>query len=176
MASAMGVARMPTQGSWRPKVSTVAGLPARSMLALGLRMELVGLIAISATMSWPVAGTLMVEPTESESQEELDRFITAMRSIRREIQAIIDGEVAYEDSVLHHAPFTAASVSATQWPYAFSREEAAWPVASLYRAKYFPPVRRIDEAYGDRNLVCSCPAPEAFDISGDHAPDPTGSL
>ncbi|WPF65481.1 aminomethyl-transferring glycine dehydrogenase [Corynebacterium sp. 22KM0430] len=121
------------------------------------------------TLAFPVAGTLMVEPTESESQEELDRFIAAMRSIRREIQAIIDGSVAYEDSVLHHAPFTAASVSGTHWPYAFSREEAAWPVASLYRAKYFPPVRRIDEAYGDRNLVCSCPAPEAFDISLDGA-------
>ncbi|KQB86798.1 aminomethyl-transferring glycine dehydrogenase [Corynebacterium lowii] len=123
------------------------------------------------TLAFPVAGTLMVEPTESESQEELDRFIEAMRSIRREIQTIINGGIAYEDSVLHHAPFTAASVSRNEWPYAFSREEAAWPVASLYRAKYFPPVRRIDEAYGDRNLVCSCPAPEAFDFttSGDAA-------
>ncbi|WP_227658935.1 MULTISPECIES: aminomethyl-transferring glycine dehydrogenase [unclassified Corynebacterium] len=120
------------------------------------------------TLAFPVAGTLMVEPTESESKEELDRFVDALRSIRREIQAIIDGSVTYRDSVLYHAPFTAASVASSEWPYAFSREEAAWPVDSLYRNKYFPPVRRIDEAYGDRNLVCSCPAPEAFDISPDN--------
>lgn len=120
------------------------------------------------TLAFPVAGTLMVEPTESEDIAELDRFIEAMRSIRREIQAVIDGSVAYQDSVLHHAPFTARSVSGDAWPYAFTREEAAWPVASLGRTKYFPPVRRIDEAYGDRNLVCSCPPPEAFALT-----DPT---
>ncbi|MDK8894421.1 aminomethyl-transferring glycine dehydrogenase [Corynebacterium sp. MSK006] len=119
------------------------------------------------TLAFPVAGTLMVEPTESEDLGELDRFITAMRSIRAEIQEIIDGEVSHEESVLAQAPFTAAAVGADEWPHPFTRRQAAWPVDSLYRDKYFPPVRRIDEAYGDRHLVCSCPPPEAFDISGD---------
>ena len=117
------------------------------------------------TLAFPVAGTLMVEPTESEDLGELDRFIEAMRTIRAEIQEIIDGEVSYEGSVIHHAPFTAESVGADAWEFSFSREKAAWPVKSLRHSyKYFPPVRRIDEAYGDRNLVCSCPPPEAFDI------------
>ena len=117
------------------------------------------------TLAFPVAGTLMVEPTESEDLGELDRFIEAMRTIRAEIQEIIDGEVSYEGSVIHHAPFTAESIGSDTWEYAFSREKAAWPVKSLRHSyKYFPPVRRIDEAYGDRNLVCSCPPPEAFDI------------
>ncbi len=119
------------------------------------------------TLSFPVAGTLMTEPTESEDLGELDRFITAMRSIRAEIQEIIDGKVAYEDSVIHHAPFTAETVAADEWPYEFTRTQAAYPVDSLRTNKYFPPVRRIDEAYGDRNLVCSCPPPEAFDIAAD---------
>ncbi|WP_295804548.1 aminomethyl-transferring glycine dehydrogenase [uncultured Corynebacterium sp.] len=117
------------------------------------------------TLSFPVAGTLMVEPTESEDLGELDRFIEAMRSIRAEIQEIIDGQVAYEDSVIHHAPFTAEAVSDDEWDFTFTRQQAAYPVASLRRGKYFPPVRRIDEAYGDRNLVCSCPPPEAFDYT-----------
>ncbi|CAM3145761.1 aminomethyl-transferring glycine dehydrogenase [Corynebacterium gottingense] len=117
------------------------------------------------TLSFPVAGTLMVEPTESEDLAELDRFVEAMRSIHGEIQEIIDGRVAYESSVLHHAPFTAHSVVRSDWPYEFSREQAAYPVDRLVHAKYFPPVRRIDEAYGDRNLVCACPPPEAFGIN-----------
>ena len=117
------------------------------------------------TLAFPVAGTLMVEPNESEDLGELDRFIEAMRTIRAEIQEIIDGEVSYEGSVIHHAPFTAESIGSDTWEFAFSREKAAWPVKSLRHSyKYFPPVRRIDEAYGDRNLVCSCPPPEAFDI------------
>ncbi|GAB2504540.1 Glycine dehydrogenase (decarboxylating) [Corynebacterium atrinae] len=119
------------------------------------------------TLAFPVAGTLMVEPTESENLAELDRFIEAMRSIRAEIQEIIDGRVAYDDSVLHHAPYTAWSVSRNEWDHSFSREQAAWPVAGLHRAKFFPPVRRLNEAYGDRNLVCSCPPPEAFDFHAD---------
>ncbi|MDO4760867.1 MAG: aminomethyl-transferring glycine dehydrogenase [Corynebacterium sp.] len=117
------------------------------------------------TLSFPVAGTLMVEPTESEDKAELDRFIEAMRSIRAEIQQVADGEIAYEDCVVHHAPFTADSVVTDSWEYAFSREQAAFPVASLRRgSKYFPPVRRLDEAFGDRNFACSCPPPEAFEI------------
>ena len=120
------------------------------------------------TLSFPVAGTLMVEPTESEDLGELDRFIEAMRSIRAEIQEIIDGQVAYEDSVIHHAPFNAESVAADEWDFTFTRQQAAYPVTSLRANKYFPPVRRIDEAYGDRNLVCTCPPPEAFDYSDEN--------
>lgn len=117
------------------------------------------------TLAFPVAGTLMVEPTESEDLAELDRFIVAMKTIRAEIQEIIDGAVAYEDSVIYHAPYTAEVVSRDDWPYSFSRQQAAYPVPSLRRHKYFPPVRRIEEAYGDRNLVCSCPPPEAFEFT-----------
>ena len=117
------------------------------------------------TLAFPVAGTLMVEPTESEDLGELDRFIQAMRSIRAEIQEIIDGRISYEESVIHHSPFNAEAVVADKWEYSFGREQAAYPVVSLRRNKYFPPVRRVDEAYGDRNLVCSCPPPEAFDFS-----------
>lgn len=117
------------------------------------------------TLAFPVAGTLMVEPTESEDLAELDRFVEALVSIRAEIQEIIDEKIAYADSVLRHSPYTAWSVSRSQWDYEFSREQAAWPVAGLPRVKYFPPVRRLNEAYGDRNLVCSCPPPEAFDLS-----------
>ncbi|WKD60742.1 Glycine dehydrogenase (decarboxylating) [Corynebacterium ciconiae DSM 44920] len=121
------------------------------------------------TLAFPVAGTLMVEPTESEDLAELDRFVEAMLVIRSEIQEIIDGEVAVEDSVIRKAPFTAASVVTDEWNEKFSREKAAFPVPGLRRDKYFPAVRRIDDAYGDRNLVCSCPPPEAFDIDTDHA-------
>ncbi|AWB84385.1 aminomethyl-transferring glycine dehydrogenase [Corynebacterium liangguodongii] len=116
------------------------------------------------TLAFPVAGTLMVEPTESEDLGELQRFIEAMRSIRAEIDEIASGKVEYEKSVIHNAPYTAYSVTREQWPYEFTREQAAYPVDGLIHAKYFPPVRRIDEAYGDRNLVCACPPPEAFDI------------
>lgn len=119
------------------------------------------------TLAFPVAGTLMVEPTESEDLGELDRFIAAMRQIRAEIQEIIEGKVSYEDSVIHHAPFTAESLVSDTWDYGFGREKAAYPVPTLRQNKYFPPVRRVDEAYGDRNLVCSCPPPEAFDYSTD---------
>ncbi|OEY04194.1 glycine dehydrogenase (aminomethyl-transferring) [Corynebacterium sp. BCW_4722] len=117
------------------------------------------------TLAFPVAGTLMVEPTESEDLGELDRFIEAMRSIRAEIQEIIDGRVEYEKSVVHNSPYTAHSVVRDEWPYEFTREQAAYPVEGLVRRKYFPPVRRIDEAFGDRNLQCACPPPEAFDIT-----------
>ncbi len=115
------------------------------------------------TMSWPVAGTLMVEPTESEDMAELDRFIDAMIGIRAEIAAVERGEIAAEASALRHAPHTAESVVADGWDHAYSRESAAFPVSALRRDKYFPPVRRIDNAYGDRHLVCSCPPPEDFE-------------
>ncbi|WBT08051.1 aminomethyl-transferring glycine dehydrogenase [Corynebacterium sp. SCR221107] len=122
------------------------------------------------TLSFPVAGTLMVEPTESEDLGELDRFITAMKTIREEIREIERGECAYEESVLAHAPFSAESVTTDEWDHSFTRAKAAYPVASLRGSrgnKYFPPVRRLNEAYGDRNFICSCPPPGAFDVDGD---------
>jgi len=109
------------------------------------------------TMSFPVPGTLMIEPTESESKAELDRFISAMVSIREEIHAVERGELDREDNPLKHAPHTAAVVTSDTWSHAYSRELAAWPVKSLLAAKYWSPVGRADNAYGDRNLVCSCP-------------------
>ncbi|HEX4868735.1 MAG TPA: aminomethyl-transferring glycine dehydrogenase [Acidimicrobiales bacterium] len=114
------------------------------------------------TMSFPVAGTLMVEPTESESLAELDRFVEAMLAIREEIAAVERGEVAHDDSPLAHAPHTAADLLVADWDRSYSREVAAYPVPGLREGKYWPPVGRIDGGYGDRNLVCSCPSPEAF--------------
>ena len=124
------------------------------------------------TLAFPVPGTLMVEPTESEDKGELDRFIEAMRTIRREIDEVIDGTVAEEDSVIRHAPYTAWSVTRDDFDDAvshghFTREKAAFPVPGLRRTKYFPPVRRIDNAYGDRHVACSCPPLEDFAITDD---------
>jgi glycine dehydrogenase len=114
------------------------------------------------TMSFPVAGTLMVEPTESESKAELDRFAEAMLAIRAEIAAIEAGDVRYEDSALAHAPHPAEDLMAAEWDRPYSREQAAYPGSGPRADKYWPPVSRIDGGYGDRNLMCSCPAPEAF--------------
>lgn len=116
------------------------------------------------TMAFPVPGTLMVEPTESEDLEEIERFVTAMMTIREEIAEIEDENVAIEDSVLRHAPHTVADVVASDWDRAYSVEQAAFPVPTLRVDKYFTPVSRIDQAGGDRNLVCSCPPPEAFEL------------
>ncbi|MFG3342060.1 aminomethyl-transferring glycine dehydrogenase [Glycomyces sp. NPDC048151] len=113
------------------------------------------------TMSFPVAGTLMVEPTESEDLAELDRFIEAMIAIRAEIDAVASGQVAVEASALRAAPHTAAVVTGDEWGRAYSRAEAAWP-AGVGAGKYWPPVGRIDNAWGDRNLACTCPPIEAF--------------
>ena len=114
------------------------------------------------TMSFPVAGTLMVEPTESESKAELDRFVDAMIAIRGEIRAIQEGRADRTDNVLKHAPHTAAALTADRWTHAYRREDAAYPVPSLREAKYWPPVARIDNVYGDRHLFCSCiPLPQA---------------
>jgi glycine dehydrogenase len=108
------------------------------------------------TMSFPVPGTLMVEPTESEPLAELDRFVAAMIAIRDEIRAVEEGRADRTDNPLKHAPHTAAAVTANDWRHAYSREEAAFPVASLRAAKYWPPVARVDNVYGDRHLFCSC--------------------
>ncbi|HEX3749335.1 MAG TPA: aminomethyl-transferring glycine dehydrogenase [Streptosporangiaceae bacterium] len=114
------------------------------------------------TMSFPVAGTLMVEPTESEDLAELDRFCEAMISIRQEIERVEAGDYDRDDNPLKNAPHTAEMLLGTEWKHPYERSEAAYPVAGIRRAKYWPPVRRIDQAYGDRNLVCACPPPEAF--------------
>jgi len=108
------------------------------------------------TLSFPVAGTLMVEPTESESQTELDRFCDAMIAIRDEIRAVEDGRLPREDNPLKHAPHTAATLLSGEWQHAYSRETAAYPVASLRLQKYWSPVGRVDNVHGDRNLFCSC--------------------
>jgi glycine dehydrogenase len=115
------------------------------------------------TLAFPVAGTLMVEPTESEDLGELERFIEAMVTIRREIDQVAAGDFPLEDSPLRRAPHTAAAVVSSDWERPYPVEQAAFPVASLRVDKYFPPVGRIDGAHGDRNLICSCPAPEAFE-------------
>ncbi|TAK38051.1 MAG: glycine dehydrogenase (aminomethyl-transferring) [Lysobacteraceae bacterium] len=108
------------------------------------------------TLSFPVAGTLMVEPTESESMAELDRFCDAMIQIRDEIRAIEDGRMDREDNPLKHAPHTAAQVSASEWTHAYPRELAAFPLPSLRQQKYWPPVARVDNVWGDKNVFCSC--------------------
>ncbi|MGH8370711.1 MAG: glycine dehydrogenase (aminomethyl-transferring), partial [Gammaproteobacteria bacterium] len=109
------------------------------------------------TMSFPVPGTLMVEPTESEPKIELDRFIEAMIAIREEIRAVEAGTLDREDNPLKSAPHTAEMVAADAWQHAYRREQAAFPVVSLRQQKYWPPVARADNAYGDRNLMCGCP-------------------
>jgi glycine dehydrogenase len=115
------------------------------------------------TMSFPVPGTLMVEPTESESLAELDRFCDAMAAIRAEIDRVASGEWSAEDNPLRHAPHTAAAVTADTWVRPYRREEAAFPAAHLRQDKYWPPVGRIDGAYGDKHLVCSCLPVEAYE-------------
>ncbi|MET3923569.1 aminomethyl-transferring glycine dehydrogenase [Arthrobacter sp. UYEF20] len=120
------------------------------------------------TLAFPVAGTLMVEPTESEDLGEIDRFITAMVSIRAEIDQVANGDFTVENSPLRNAPHTAAAVISTDWVREYPREQAAFPVHTLRQDKYFPPVGRVDGAAGDRNLICSCPPLEAFE---DHHSD-----
>ncbi|MEU7918393.1 aminomethyl-transferring glycine dehydrogenase [Micromonospora zamorensis] len=115
------------------------------------------------TMSFPVAGTLMVEPTESEDLAELDRFCDAMIAIRAEIEQVGSGQWPAGDNPLANAPHTAAMVSGDEWPHPYPRSVGAYPAGVDRAGKYWPPVRRIDGAYGDRNLVCSCPSPEAFE-------------
>jgi glycine dehydrogenase len=108
------------------------------------------------TLSFPVANTLMVEPTESETLEEIDRFVNAMIAIRQEIAKVESGEWPQDDNPLKNAPHTAASVMANEWTHAYPREVAAFPLNTLKQAKYWPPVGRVDNVYGDRNLFCSC--------------------
>lgn len=115
------------------------------------------------TVSWPVAGTVMIEPTESESKEELDRFCEAMLGIRKEVKEIEDGIYGKEDNVLVNAPHTAEEATADRWEHSYSREKAVYPLPYTRSAKFWAPAARIDNAYGDRNLVCTCPPLEAFE-------------
>jgi glycine dehydrogenase len=108
------------------------------------------------TVSFPVAGTMMIEPTESETMEELDRFCDAMLSIRAEIEEVISGKVDVKNNVLKNAPHTAAVLTADVWDKPYSRQQAAFPLPYLISNKFWPSVSRVDNAYGDRNLVCSC--------------------
>jgi glycine dehydrogenase len=115
----------------------------------------------SPTMSFPVPGTLMIEPTESEPLSEIDRFCEAMLTIREEIRAIEQGKADPLDNALKNAPHTAADLAA-DWPHGYSREQAAFPVSGLYENKFWSSVGRVDNVFGDRNLVCACPPPEAW--------------
>jgi glycine dehydrogenase len=108
------------------------------------------------TMSWPVAGTLMIEPTESESKAELDRFIAAMQCIHAEMIGVESSLSHATDNTLKQAPHTAASVTKSDWPHAYTREVAAFPLPWVQEAKYWPPVSRIDNVFGDRHLICTC--------------------
>src|SRR5690606_596965 len=114
------------------------------------------------TLSFPVPNTLMVEPTESESKYELDRFIDTMLQIRQEIQDIIDGKTTQHDNPLVNAPHTAAEAISSEWNHVYSREEAIYPVEGLINNKFWPSVGRVDNAHGDRNLICTCPPIESY--------------
>jgi glycine dehydrogenase len=114
------------------------------------------------TMSWPVPGTLMIEPTESESKDELDRFCDALIGIREEIAAIERGDASREDNVLLSAPHTLQAIASDDWSHPYTRQEAAFPLSWLRNRKFWPSVGRIDNPYGDRNLVCSCSGIDTF--------------
>ena len=114
------------------------------------------------TMSWPVAGTLMIEPTESESREELDIFCDAMISIRKEIEEIEKGNEDSKNNILKNSPHTVEELSSDNWEHNYSREKAAYPLDYLKVRKYWPPVKRIDNVYGDKNLFCTCPDMDEF--------------
>ena len=114
------------------------------------------------TMSFPVAGTLMVEPTESESKEELDRFCEALIAIREEAREVERGALDRQDNPLKNAPHTASDMAADAWPHPYSRERAVFPLPWVRRNKYWPPVSRVNNPFGDRNLVCSCPPLEEY--------------
>ncbi|HSM61216.1 MAG TPA: hypothetical protein VK849_10485, partial [Longimicrobiales bacterium] len=118
------------------------------------------------TVSFPVPGTLMIEPTESEPLEQLDRLCDALISIRAEVQQVELGLADREDNVLKNAPHTAQMVTADEWSHPYPRTQAAFPSPSTRELKFWPPVRRVDNAYGDRNLVCACPPTESYVEAG----------
>jgi glycine cleavage system P protein (glycine dehydrogenase) len=115
------------------------------------------------TISWPVPGTIMIEPTESEAKDELDRFCDALISIHQEIQEIASGVANIEDNVLKNAPHTAEEVISDQWRHPYSRMKAAYPLPFVKNNKFWPSVGRINNSYGDKNLVCTCPPVESYE-------------
>ena len=153
----VATAASPTSSSWTHGPSRPHGIEvddiAKRLMDYGFH---------APTMSWPVAGTLMVEPTESESKSELDRFCEAMIAIREEIRAVADGRADPKDNVLKHAPHTAEAVTVSDWSHPYSREQAAFPAPWVKERKFWPPVGRIDNVYGDRNLFCTCPSVEDY--------------
>jgi glycine dehydrogenase len=114
------------------------------------------------TVSFPVPGTMMIEPTESEPKDELDRFCDALIAIRKEIQAVLDGTADPRDNVLKNAPHTAEEAASDDWRHPYTREQAAYPLPWVRANKVWPAVARIDNPYGDRNLICACPPIEAY--------------
>ena len=114
------------------------------------------------TMSWPVAGTIMIEPTESENLEEMDRFCAALLSIKKEIDKVEQGLSDKTDNLLKNAPHTFLEVAANEWTHKYTREQAAFPNEFIRNNKYWAPVGRVDNVYGDRNLVCSCPSMDEY--------------
>lgn len=116
------------------------------------------------TLSFPVPGTLMIEPTESESLQELDRFIEALNQIYTEIKEVETGEADKDDNVLKNAPHTALVIGADDWTHSYSRQKAAWPIDWVKNNKYWVPVGRVDNAFGDRNLICTCGSPEEYEL------------
>jgi glycine dehydrogenase len=116
----------------------------------------------ASTVSWPVAETMMIEPTESESKGELDRFCEAMISIRKEISEIEAGKADQSDNVLKNAPHTVAHVTQTEWIHSYAREKAAFPAPWTRERKFWPPVARINEVLGDRHLICACPPIDSY--------------
>jgi len=138
--------------------------PFKSVMSAGdLAKRLIDYGFHAPTLSWPVAGTVMIEPTESEGQEELDRFCDALIAIRAEADAIARGDADAEDNVLTNAPHTVTEITANEWTHAYSREQAAYPLPYLREGlKFWPSVGRVDDGYGDRNFVCTCPPVEAY--------------
>jgi len=116
-------------------------------------------------MSWPVPGTLMIEPTESESKSELDKFCDAMLLIKEEIDDVVNGKLDKDDNPLKNAPHTALSIISDNWDHKYSREKAAYPAEWLKEHKYWPSVGRVDNAHGDRNLICTCPPIDTYNKS-----------
>jgi glycine dehydrogenase len=114
------------------------------------------------TLSFPVAGTLMIEPTESEGKEELDRFCDAMLEIKKELDEIANGDAEMENNVLVNAPHTLGMLTSDEWDLPYARSKAAYPLPYLHQNKFWASVRRVDNAYGDRNLICTCPSVEEY--------------
>ena len=139
------------------------GFKSRGVSELDVAKRLMDYGFHAPTVSFPVPGTMMVEPTESEDRGELDRFCEALIAIRAEIQAVLDGDADPDDNVLKNAPLTAAEAAGDTWSHPYGRAQAVYPTAFVRDNKFWPAVGRIDDAHGDRHLMCSCPPVEAYE-------------